>query len=136
MERVGDNLPLHTVEVPGNVGPCGRLDNSFAAEVVLTSGSGLPSFDFVAISENVLWIRAFPFAVSCCAFAFKVSPSGCIIVQVDVEIMVVVVEVGLVDLHLLSAPEPVPVCFFCLTIWGCRAQIFHTCDTLAWHVYP
>ena len=77
MERVGDNLSLHTVEVPGNVGPCGRLDNSFAVEVVLTSGSGLSSFDFVVNSENVLWIRAFPFAVSSRAFASVVSPSGC-----------------------------------------------------------
>ena len=136
MERVGDNLPLHTVEFPGNVGPCGRLDNSFAAEVVLTSGSGLPSFDFVANSENVLWIRAFPFAVSHCAFAFVVSPSGCNVKQVDGGTMVVVVEVGLMDLQLLSAPEPVLVCFFCLTLWGCLAQIFHTCDTLAWHAYP
>ena len=136
MERVGDNLPLHTVEVPGNVGPCGRLDNSFAAEVALISGSGLPSFDFVAISANVLWIRALSSAVSRCAFASAVSPLGCNVVLVDLEIMVVVVEVGLVDLQLLSAPEPVPVCFFCLMLWGCLAQIFHTCDTLAWHAYP
>ena len=72
VERVGDNLSLHTVEVPGNVGPCRRPDNSFDAEVVLTSESGPPSFDFVAISENVLWIRAFPLAVSSCAFASAV----------------------------------------------------------------
>ena len=118
------------------MGPCGRLDNSIAAEVVLTSESGLPSFDVVAISENVLWIRAFPFAVSRCAFAFAVSPSGCNVAQVDGGTMFVVVEVGLVDLQLLSALEPIPVCFFCLMLWGCLAQIFHTCDTLAWHAYP
>ena len=82
MERVGDNLSLHTVEVLGNVGPCGRLDNSIDVEVVLTSESGLPLFDVVAISENVLWIRAFPYAVSRCAFAFAVSPSGCNVAQV------------------------------------------------------
>ena len=134
MERVGDNLSLHTVEVPGNVGPCERPDNSFDAEVVLTSGSGLPSFDFVANSENVLWIRAFPSAVSSRAFASAVSPSGCNVAQVDVGTMVV--EVGLVDLQLLSALVPVPVCFFCLTLWDCLSQIFHTCDTLAWHAYP
>ena len=73
MERVGDNLSLHTVEVPGNVGPCGHPDNSFDGEVVVTSWSGPPSFDVVAISENVLWIRAFPFAVSRRAFASAVS---------------------------------------------------------------
>ena len=134
MERVGDDLSLHTVEVPGNVGPCGRPDNSFDGEVVLTSWSGPPSFDVVAISENVLWIRAFPFAVSHCAFAFTVSPSGCNVAQVDVGTMVV--EVGLMELQLLSALVPVLVCFFCLTLWGCLSQIFHTCDTLAWHAYP
>ena len=90
----------------------------------------------MAISENVLWIRLFPFAVSRCAFAFAVSPSGCNVAQVDGGTMVVVVQVGLVDLQLLSALEPVPVCFFCLTLWGCLAQIFHTCGTLAWHAYP
>ena len=136
MERVGDDLSLHTVEVPGNMGPCGHPDNSFDGEVVVTSWTGPPSFDVVAISENVLWICAFPFAVSHCAFAFVVSPSGCNIAQVDGGTMVVVVEVGLVDLQLLSALEPVPVCFFCLMLWGCPAQIFHTCDTLAWHAYP
>ena len=74
VERVGDDLSLHTVEVPGNVGPCGHPDNSFDGEVVVTSWTGPPSFDVVAISENVLWICAFPFAVSRCAFAFAVSP--------------------------------------------------------------
>ena len=117
MERVGDNLSLHTVEVPGNVGPCGHPDNSFDGEVVVTSWSGPPSFDVVAISENVLWIRAFPFAVSRCAFAFAVSPSGCNVAQVDVETMVV--EVALVDLQSLSALVSVLVCFFCWTLLDC-----------------
>ena len=134
MERVGDNLSLHTVEVPGNMGPCERPDNSFGEEVVLTSGSIPPSFDFVAISENVLWIRALPLAVSSCALLSVVSPSGCSVAQVDVGTMVV--EVVLVDLQLLSALVPVPVCFFCLTLWDCLSQIFHTCDKLVWHVYP
>ena len=117
MERVGDNLSLHTVEVPGNVGPCGRLDNSFAVEVVLTSGSGLPSFGFVANSENVLWIRAFSFVVSSCAFASVVSPSDYNVAQVDVEIMVVEVDLG--DQHLLFVLVPVPVCFSCWTLLDC-----------------
>ena len=134
MERVGDNLSLHTVEVPGNVGPCSRPDNSFDVEVVLSLGSGPPSFDFVVISENVLWIRPFPLAVSSCAFAFAVSPSGCNVAQVDVGTMVV--DIGLVDLQLLSTLVPVPVCFFCLTLWDCLSQIFHTWDMLALHAYP
>ena len=134
MERVGDDLSLHTVEVPDNVGPCGHPDNSFDAEVVLISWTVPPSFDVVAISENVLWIRAFPFAVSRCAFAFAVSPSGCNVAQVDVGTMVL--ELGLMDFQLLSALVPVSVYFFCLTLWDCLSQIFHTCDTLAWHAYP
>ena len=134
MERVGDNLSLHTVEVPDNVGPCGRPDNFFDAEVVLTSRCGSPSFEFVAIFENVLWIHTFFLAVSSCAFASVVSPSGYNVAQVDVGTMVV--EVGLVDLQLLSALVPVPVCFFCLTLWDCLSQIFHTCNTLALHAYP
>ena len=134
MERVGDHLSLHTVEVPGNMDPCRPPDNSFDAEVVLTLWAGPPSFDVVAISENVLWIRAFLFAVSRCVFAFAVSPSGCIVAQEDVG--TIVVEVGLVDFQLLSALVPVSVCFFCLTLWDCLSQIFHTCDTLAWHAYP
>ena len=67
MERVGDSLSLHTVEVSGNVDPCEHPDNSFGEVVVLTSGSVPPSFGFVAISENVLWIRALLLAVSNCA---------------------------------------------------------------------
>ena len=54
MEKVYDGLSLHTVEVSGNVDPCKRPDNSFGEEVVLTSESVPPSFDFVAIFENVL----------------------------------------------------------------------------------
>ena len=130
---VGDNLSLHTVEVPGNVGPCERPDNSFGGEVVLTSGSVPPSFDFVAISENVLWIRALPFAVSSCALLSAVLPSDCSVAQVDVGTMAV--EVSLVDLQSLSALVPVPVCFFCWTLLDCLSQIFRTCDKLAWHVY-
>ena len=134
MESVSDNLSLYTVEVPGNVGPCERPDNSFGEEVVLTSGSVPPSFDFVAISENVLWIRALSFAVSNCALLSVVLPSDCSVAQVDVETMVV--EVVLVDLQLFSALVPVPVCFFYLMLWDCLSQIFHTCDKLLWHVYP
>ena len=122
MERVSDHLSLHTVEVPGNVDPYGRPDNSFDAEVVLTSWTGPPSFDVVAISENVLWICAFPFAVSHHAFAFTVSPLGCNVAQVGVGTMVV--EVGLVDFQLLSALVPVSVCFFCLMLWDCLHKFF------------
>ena len=114
MERVGDGLSLHTVEVSGNMDPYKHPDNSFGEEVVLTSGSVPPSFGFVAISENVLWIRALPLAASSCALLSVVSPSGYNVAQADVETMVV--EVVLVDLQLLSALVPVPVCFFCLTL--------------------
>ena len=125
---------LYTAEVPGNVGPCERPDNSFGEEVVLTSGSVPPSFDFVVISESVLWIRALPFAVSNCALLSAVSPSDCSVAQVDVGTMVV--EVSLVDLQSLSALVPVPVCFFYLMLWDCLSQIFRTCDKHVWHVYP
>ena len=134
MEGVSDNLSLHIVEVSGNVDPYERPDNIFGEEVVLTSESVPPSSGFVAISENVLWIRALPLVVSNCAVLSVVSPSGYSVAQADVETMVV--EVVLVDLQLLSAPVPVPVCFFCLTLWDCLSQIFHTCDKLVWHVYP
>ena len=80
----------------------------------MTSESVPPSFGFVAISENVLWIRSLPLAVPSCALPSVVSPSGYSVAQADVEIMVV--EVVLVDLQLLSAPVSVPVCFFCLTL--------------------
>ena len=53
------------------------LTTPLLRKLFLTSGSGLSSFDFVANSENVLWISAFPFAVSSHAFASVVSPSGC-----------------------------------------------------------
>ena len=108
-------------------------DNIFGEEVVLTSESVPPSSGFVAISKNVLWIRTLPLAVSNCAVLSVVSLSGYSVAQADVETMVV--EVVLVDLQLLSAPVPVPVCFFCLTLWDCLSQIFHTCDKLVWHVY-
>ena len=68
----------------------------------------------MAISENVLWIRALPLVVSNCALLSVVSPSGYSVAQADVETMVV--EVVLVDLQLLSALVPVPVCFFWLTL--------------------
>ena len=68
----------------------------------------------MAISENVLWIRALLLAVPSCALLSVVSPSGYSVAQVDVETMVV--EVILVDLQLFSALVPVPVCFFCLTL--------------------
>ena len=121
---VSDSLSLHTVEVSGNVDPYERPDNSFGEEVVLTSGSTPPSFGFVVISENVLWIRVVPLAVPSCAMLSAVSPPGYSVAQADVETMVV--EVVLVDLQLLSALVLVPVCFFCLTLWDCLSQIFHT----------
>ena len=102
------------MEVSGNVDPCERPDNFFGEGIVSTSGSVPPSFDFVAISENVLWICALHLAVSSCALLSVVLPSGCSAVQVDAETMVV--EVVLVDLQLLSALVPVPVCFFCLML--------------------
>ena len=114
MERVSDSLSLHTVEVSGNVDPYEHPENFFSEEVVLTSGSVPPSFGFVAISENVLWIHALPLAVPSCALLSVVSPSGYSIAQADVETMVV--EVILVDLQLLSALVPVPVFFFCLML--------------------
>ena len=130
----GDSLSLHTVEVSGNVDPYERPDNFFDKEVVSTLRSVSPSSGFVVIFENVLWICALPLAVSSCALLSVVSLLGCSVAQVDVETMVV--EVIPVDLQLLSALVPVPVCFFCLTLWDCFSQIFHTCDKLAWHVYP
>ena len=114
MERVSDSLSLHTVEVSGNVDLYECLDNSFGEEVVLTLGSVPPSFGFVVISENVLWIHALPLVVPSCALLSVVSPSGYSVAQADVETMVL--EVILVDLQLLSALVPVPVCFFCLTL--------------------
>ena len=134
MEGAADSLSLYTLEVSGNVDPYERPDNFFGEEVVLTLRSVSPSSGFVAISKNVLYIRALPLAVSSCALLSVVSPSVCSIAQVDVETMVV--EVVLVDLQLLSVLVPVPVWFFCLTLWGCFSQIFHTRDKLAWHVYP
>ena len=114
MERVSDSLSLHTVEVSGNVDPYECLDNSFGEEVVLTLGSVPPSSGFVVISENVLWICALPLVVPSCALLSVVSPLGYSVAQADVETMVL--EVILVDLQLLSALVPVPVCFFCLTL--------------------
>ena len=134
MERVGDSLSLHIVEVSGNVDPYKHPDNFFGEEVFLTSESVPPLSGFVAISENVLWIRVIPLAVSNCALLSVVSPSGYSVVQADVETMVV--EVVLVDLQLLFVLVSVPVCFFCLMLWDCLSQIFHTCDKLAWRVYP
>ena len=99
------------------MGPCRRPDNSFDEEIVFTSGSLPPSFGFVAISENVLWIRALPFAVSNCVLLSVVLPSDCSAAQVDVETMVV--EVVLVDLQLLSALVSVPVCFFYWMLLDC-----------------
>ena len=122
------------MEVSGNVDPYERPDNFFGEEVFLTSESVPPLSGFVAISENVLWIRGLHLALSNCALLSVVSPSGYSVAQADVETMVV--EVILVDLQLLSALVSVPVCFFCLTLWDCLSQIFHTCDKLVWHVYP
>ena len=114
MERVGDSLSLHTVEVSGNVGPCKHPDSSFGEGIVLTSGSVPPSSGFVVISENVLWICALHLALSSCALLSVVLPSGCSVAWVDVETMVV--EVVLVDLQLPSVLVPEPACFFCLTL--------------------
>ena len=122
------------MEVSGNVGPYERPDNFFGEEVVLTSESVPPLSGFVAISENVLWIHAIPLEVLNCVLLSVVSPLGYSVAQADVETMVV--EFVLVDLQLLSALVSVLVCFFCLTLWDCLSQIFHTCDKLAWHVYP
>ena len=102
------------MEVSGNVGPCERLDSSFDEGIVSTSGSVPPSSGFVAISENVLWIRALHLAMSGCALLSVVLPSDCSVSQVDVETMVV--EVILVDLQLFSVLVPEPACFFCLTL--------------------
>ena len=96
------------------MGPCEHLDSSFDEGIVSTSGSVPPSSRFVAISENVFWIRALHLALSGCAMLSVVSPSDCSVVWVDVE--TIVVEVVLVDLQLFSALVTVPVCFFCLTL--------------------
>ena len=88
MERVGDSSSLHTVEVSGNMDPCEHPDNFFGEVVVLTSGSVPPSFGFVAISENVLWICALPLVVSNCAMLSVVSPPGYSVAQADAETMV------------------------------------------------
>ena len=64
------------MEVSGNVDPCERPDNFFGEEVALTSESVPPLSGFVAISENVLWIRVLPLAVTSCLFLSMVSPSG------------------------------------------------------------
>ena len=98
--------------VSGNVDPCEHPDNFFGEGIVSTLGSVPPSFDFVAISENVLWIHALHLAVSSCALLSGVSSSGCSVAKGDVETMVA--GVPLVDLQLLSVL--VPVCFFCLTL--------------------
>ena len=73
MERVSDSLSLHTVEVSGNVDPCERLGNFFDGEVVLTSETSCPSFDFEVIFENILWICVRPLAVPSCLFLSVVS---------------------------------------------------------------
>ena len=122
------------MEDSGNVDPYEHPDNFFGEEVVLTLESVPPLSGFVAISENILLIRASPLEVSNCALLFVVSPLGCSVAQADVETMVV--EVVLVDLQLLSTLVSVPVYFFCLTLWDCLSQIFHTCDKLAQRVYP
>ena len=122
------------MEVSDNVDPCERLDSSYGEGIDSTSGSIPPSSGFVAISENVLWIRALHLALSGCALLSVVSPSDCSIARVDVETMVV--EVVLVDLQLLSVLVPEPACFFCLTLQDCLSQIFHICDKPAWRVYP
>ena len=122
------------MEVFGNVDPCECPDSSFDKGIVSTSGTVPPSSGFVAISQNVLWIRAIPLAMSNCALLSVVSPSVHSIAQAGVETMVV--EVILVDSQLLSALVPVPVCFFCLMLWDRLLQIFHTCDKLVWYVYP
>ena len=64
------------MEVSGNVGPYECPDNFFGEEVVLTSESVPPLSGFVAISENVLWIRAIPLEVSNCVLLSVVSPLG------------------------------------------------------------
>ena len=56
--QVNDGVYQHNVGVSGNVDPWERPDNFFDEEVVLASESVSPLFDFEAIFENVLWIRA------------------------------------------------------------------------------
>ena len=52
--QVGDGVSVNNVGVSGNVDPCERPGNFFDEEVVLTSESISPLFDFEAIFENVL----------------------------------------------------------------------------------
>ena len=58
MVQVDDGVYQHNVEVSGNVGPCECPGNYVGEEVVLTSVPVFPFLAFVAISENVLSIRA------------------------------------------------------------------------------
>ena len=122
------------MEVFGNVDPCERPYSSFDEGIFSTSRTVPPSSGSLVISQNVLWIRAIPFAVSKCDLLSVVSPLVYSVAPADVETMVV--EVVLVGSQLLSALVPVQVCSFCLTLWDCLLQIFHTCDKLVWHVYP
>ena len=62
MVQVDVDVYQHNVGVSGNVDPCECPDNFFGEDVVLTSKSVSPLFGFVAIFENVLWIRAPPLA--------------------------------------------------------------------------
>ena len=76
MVQVNGGVCLHTVGVSGNVDPCEHPDNFFDEEVVLTSESVSPLFDFVAIFKNVLWIRAPPLADPRCLSLSVVSQLG------------------------------------------------------------
>ena len=76
MVQVDGGVCLHTVGVSGNVDPCKRPDNFFDEEVVLTSESVSPLFDFEAIFENVLQVCAPPLADPRCLSLSAVSQVG------------------------------------------------------------
>ena len=73
MVQVDDGVSLHNVGVCGNMDPCECPGNFFDEEVVLTLESVSPLFDFEAIFENILWIRAPLLAISRCLFLFVES---------------------------------------------------------------
>ena len=122
MVQIDDGVSLNNVGVSDNVDPCEHPGNFFDEEVVLTSEPVPLLFVFVAMFENVLWIRAPLLAISRCLFLFVISQVGQNVVQVDVGI--VIVDLAPVCLQLSSALAPVY--FFCLMLWDCLLQTFHT----------
>ena len=73
MVQVDVDVYQHNVGVSGNMDPCEHPENFFGEEVVLTSKSVSPLFDFVVIFENILWIRAPPLADPKCLSLSVVS---------------------------------------------------------------